>query len=149
LPTTVEIVPSEAWHVRELSGTLRKEDIEEAAGLGLIPHRGLFLAYRKAVYRKTVLVNGKVAAMFGLHGELLGNVGYPYLITGWHVYDVSTREFIRIYKEELEKMRQIFPRLENYVLASYTGAVRMLEIAGFNLDNPIEYNSVMYRKFSV
>lgn len=118
--------------------TLRKEDIKEAKALGLYPHRGVFFAYRYACYRRTALINGEVAAMWGLHGELLGSIGHPYLITGVAVTKISPITFARIYLEEVKEMSKFFPNLENYVDASYSGAVRMLKIAGFSFEGPFD-----------
>lgn len=136
----VEILPSTAEHAKRLSMHLREADIREAKALGLYPHRGVFYAYRHACYRKTALVDGVVAAMWGLHGELLGQTGQPYLITGTAVEKISPIRFAKIYKQEVKIMKEFFPVLQNYVDASYTGAVRMLDIAGFDLSEKIIFN---------
>lgn len=143
----IQIVQSTALHARELSLTLRSKDKLEAETLGLDPRKALFNSYRRATYRKTCLINDEVAAMWGVVGTLMGVTGQPYLITGEKVSRVSALTFARIYKQEALKMKELFPVLENYVDASYKGAVRMLEIAGFTLEDPFEYNGAYLRKF--
>ncbi len=147
----IEIITSTLSHARELVKTLREKDRREAEGLGLEPHKGIFQAYKKACYKKTVLVDEEVAAMFGLHGELLGTVGRPYLITGTAVEKVSPLTFARIYTKEAMIMKELFPVLENIVDANYHEAVRMLKIAGFTVsDEAFEFTpGRWFRKFSM
>ena len=133
----IEIIPSTALHAFELSKTLREKDKREAQGLGLEPRHGLFQAYRGACYRRTCLVDDEVAAMWGLHGNLLGTTGHPYLITGEKVYSVSQFTFARIYKQEVQIMRKMFPVLQNIVDADYPEAIRMLQLAGFSVSDEI------------
>ena len=57
--------------------------------------------------------------------------------------------FVKQAKIIVADMLQQKPRLENYVLAAYRGACRLLEILGFTLDEPIPYgpNNVLFRRF--
>lgn len=84
-------------------------------------------------------MDGNVAAMWGLGGTIVGQVGQPYLITGVECEKVSPFAFARVYKQEVELMKTMFPTLENYVDSRYKGAVRMLKIAGFQLsEEPVQ-----------
>lgn len=145
----VEIIPSVAAHCRLLDQTIRPEDLEEAIRLGLDPKKSTFYAYRRAVYRKTALVNGKVAAMWGVIGTPLGNHGVPYLITGTEALKVSPMKFAKIYISELKTMNHLFPILQNYVDAQYKPAVRLLKIAGFTLEGPVMLNNFPFYKFTL
>lgn len=108
----------------------------EALGLGLDPEKAVFFSYRGGLWRRTALINGRVAAMWGLAGTPMGLVGQPYLITSPVCQEISPIRFARVYREEVKTMKKLFPILENYVDASYEGAVRMLRIAGFELKGP-------------
>lgn len=145
----ITLVPSELSHVRELSRTMRQNDKKEAQALGLIPHHALFYAYKHACFRRTALVDGRVAAMWGVVGTPLGLVGQPYLITGTECDKVSPVAFARIYINELQAMARIFPILENYVDAEYTGAVGMLELAGFTLSEEFVFHDHRFYKFTM
>ena len=147
MTSLIEIVPSIALHARELALTLREKDKAEATALGLDPVKGTFYAYRHACYRMTALIDDEVAAMWGLHGELLGSVGYPYLITGTKVEKISPLNFARVYIKEVQVMRNLFPVLENFVDASYEGAIKMLKLAGFTLTGPYQIKDNMFYKF--
>lgn len=133
----IEIVPSLSLHVPELSKTLREKDRLEAEGLGLEPHKGIYRAYKGACYRRTCLIDDEVAAMWGLHGTLLGTTARPYLITGTVCQRVSPLKFARIYKQEAMIMKELFPVLENIVDANYPEAIRMLKIAGFTVSDEV------------
>lgn len=144
----VDIVQSDLSHVRELSKSLRDGDQIEAISLGLAPHKALYYSYKQGLYRRTGLVDGKVAAMWGVAGTLLGLVGQPYLATGREVEKISPIRFARIYKKQTHIINQIFPILENYVDASYLGAVGMLRLAGFELSEPIQMLNGTFCRFS-
>lgn len=149
---TVEIRDSTMDDVFELGRSMRQEDKNEAIAQGIDdPTEGLYYSYTHSIYRKTALIDGKVAAMWGVAGDLFGYTGRPYFITGEEVYKISPLQFSRIYRQEAQAMRQFFPVLENYVDASYKGAVRMLEIAGFDLSGPhfLGPNESLFYKFSM
>lgn len=147
----VEIRDSTLDDVSLLGATMREADRKEAIALGLDPLEGLYYAYTHSVYRKTALVDGKIAAMWGIGGDLFGDVGRPYFVTGEGVYKISSLHFSKIYTKEVKSMKQFFPYLENYVDASYEGAVRMLKIAGFELTGPIQLgpNKSPFYRFSM
>lgn len=84
--------------------------------------------------------------MWGLHGELLGSVGYPYLVTTPWCEAISPLRFARIYRQEVEIMRQFFPLLENYVDPKYLEAVRLLKMAGFQMF-PEVFNNTCFLRF--
>jgi len=128
---------------------MRENDKKEARALGLIPHHALFYAYKHACFRRTALVDGRVAAMWGVVGTPLGLVGQPYLITGTECDGVSPIAFAKVYLKELQAMARIFPILENYVDAEYTGAVGMLELAGFNLTEETTFHGHRFYKFTM
>ena len=133
----LEIIPSTSEHVRELSKTIRQADKEEAIAAGLVPHKALFYAYKRAFYRRTALINGNVAAMWGVLGSPLGVLGQPYLVTGEYVSDIRPTEFVRAYKNEVQIMSKMFSLLENYVDARYTSAIKLLKLAGFEVSEPM------------
>lgn len=146
----VDIIPSTSAHVRELSLSLREKDKQEARAAGLIPHKALFYSYKNAFLRRTCLIDGRVAAMFGVVGSPLGIVGQPYLVTGSLVETLSPLVFSRMYIKEVRVMKKYFSLLENYVDADYGEAVRLLKIAGFTLSDVIHTNhGFRFRKFSM
>ena len=145
----LNIVDSELKHARELAKNLREKDKQEAIHAGWEPHKALFLSYRQGVYRKTALIDDQVAAMWGAAGSILSGKGIPYLITSDLVYQLSPIKFARIYKNEVKEMLKVFDTLENYVDSSYTEAVRMLELAGFDTSETVYLNNNKFQKFRI
>lgn len=82
-----------------------------------------------------------------MYGSALGLVGQPYFLTGPSIEKINPMKFSRLYKQEVQEMQKIFPILENYVDATYLGAIRMLKIAGFRLSDPINVNGNYFRRF--
>jgi hypothetical protein len=87
--------------------------------------------------------------MWGICGVHIGLIGHPYLITGYKALSVSPVRFAKIYIQEVQVMKRMFPVLENYVDAEYTGACRLLEIAGFTLEGPMMLNNNQFYRFSM
>lgn len=145
----VQIVNSVPVHTRQLTKTLRDNDKLEAIRAGLDVNKAVWDSYHPALYRKTALIDGRVAAMWGVRGTPLGITGVPYLITGTEVQKVSPLRFAKIYIQEVQHMKKLFPVLENYVDAGYTGAVRMLLLAGFTLKGPVLLNDHLFFKFTM
>lgn len=147
----IEIRDSVIKDVRELSKNLREKDRKESLRLGVEPHKALYYSYQQGVYRKTAFVNNEIAAMWGVAGIFLGQIGHPYLVTTPLVETISSLQFARIYRKEVEVMTKLFPILENYVDANYPEAIKMLKIAGFQI-GPIELLGLYkteFRKFSL
>lgn len=148
---TLDIVPATEAHARELIRRLRPRDRGEILAAGLRPGVGVMVSWRGAVVRKAALVDGEVAALWGVSGVLLGPVGMPWLLTGTPCEKVSPLRFARIYRAEAHEMLRLFFRLENFVDASYTAAVRTLALAGFWLDDPAPYGrrGALFRRFEM
>lgn len=148
---SVEIVPATEAHARELAGRLRAADRAEIMAAGIRPGRTVLSSWRHAVVRKAALVDGDVAALWGVTGMVLGGVGTPWLLTAPPCEMVSALTFARIYRAEAVSMLGLFGLLENYVDSTYYGAVRMLVIAGFKLDDPAPFGrfGALFRRFEM
>lgn len=147
---SVRIVESSPWHVRDLGQNLREGDYREGLALGYKPANLLFYSYRQGLMRRTAFVDGQIAAMWGVAGIPMGLVGRPYLITSPACEEISPIRFVSIYRKEVVEMGKLFPLLENYVDSSYIKAVRMLELAGFTIDEPIPLGPIgsLFNRFS-
>lgn len=142
----ITIVPTVPAHLRELATNLRPEDYSEIIALGS-PERTLWKSYKGSILRKTALIDGKVAACWGVGGAILGSVGQPWLLTSPEVKKVSPLKFVRIYQIEVLDMLRVFPKLANYCASEYTSAIRLLDIVGFKLGEPEMIQGTLMRKF--
>lgn len=147
MASQVLIVDSEKSHAEELTKSLRESDRLEAIRIGLDPDTAVLHSYSYGLYRKTGLIDSKVAAMWGVMGTPTGITGCPYLITGSEIYNISPMRFAKIYMKELKVMRSLFPVLESYVDAEYKDAIRMLSLAGCKLEGSILINNNYFLKF--
>jgi hypothetical protein len=112
---------------------MRAGDRAEAAALGRDPRQALRLSFRASLTPPRVAeIDGEPAAMWGLGGMILSDVGAPWLVTTALVERVPVA-FVKIARAELALMLALKPRLENVVMAKYTGACRLLEVLGFRL----------------
>lgn len=147
----IEIVETTAAHVRELGKHLRAEDAAEITCFDKLPHRALWRGFKNSVLTRTALVDGEVAAIWGIGGNPLGDTGNPWLMTSKACERVSPLRFVRIYQVEVIRMLAIFPFLVNFVADSYTKSIRVLENVGFKIDEPkpLGPNGTMFRRFTM
>jgi hypothetical protein len=141
----IEVIPATVRHIKELSMNIREKDGIEALNAGIDPIRGVFFSWRSSIYRWAYLLDGEVLACSGIAGSPLGQTGQPWLVTSERISFISPLKFAKIYIRESQKMKGLFPVLENYVDASYRGAVRMLSLAGFSLEPVLINNHDFYR----
>lgn len=141
-----QIVEATAAHVRALSGRLRAEDALEITALGENPRAALWHSWRGSPYRRTVLVGDAPAAMWGVHGDLLGVAGVPWLLTAPEIEHIPVA-LVREGRREVAAMLRLYPRIENYVMASYARAVRFIGMLGFTVGEPVSLHGVAFRPF--
>jgi hypothetical protein len=146
----IEILSASSAHVIELRKNLREGDRREILKLGSCLRRILWDTYNYTLEPKTIFVEGKLAAMFGCGGTVIGEVGHPWLLTT-PLSEKYPLLFIRTYHEQVMKMLEAYPVLENMVDASYLKAIKLLEIIGFKVydPEPVGPNQVMFRKFQM
>lgn len=143
-----EVRPSIVCDVYTLAANLRDADREEVQSLGGEIKASIRVNYRDAILRKTYFVDGKIAAMTGLCGPMLSDIGYPYLLTTKQVELVPV-SFLKLAREGISEMLTHRLRLEGYVAAKYVGACRFLECLGFTLGSQenIGSQNAPFRKF--
>lgn len=133
----MEIVTATLAHVQELGKNMNAEDIAELKALGMKPHRALWRSWRVSVVRKAIIVDGEVAAIWGVVGGILGVSGAVWLLTGPKLRKLHPITIARIYRNEVRELLETYQVIENLVDCGYIGAVRMLKIAGFSFDAPM------------
>lgn len=145
----IVIEQSVAAHVRLMGEAMREEDRREATLLGEVPHRLLWRSWKQSILKRSAFVEGEIAAMWGVSGDLLSGRGTPWLVTAPACERVTPLAFARVYRDELREMAKLFPVLENYVDSSYRSAIRMLEISGFEVGLPKAMNptGALFRPF--
>ncbi len=129
---------------------MRPEDAAEFEAVGIDVRTGLRKTFRAALVRNSVFVDGELAAMWGMGGDALSDIGAPWLLTTPAIERVPV-SFVRVGRENVAAMLRIKPILVNYVDARYRRACRFVEALGFVLDPPEPYGSkgALFRKFEM
>lgn len=150
-PTSINIFPSTSAHVRALAAQLRPGDQHEIEIFGFPTNKALWRSFKGSFLRHTAFIDDEIAAMWGVGGAPMGQTGQPWLLTSAAVENIPPLRFVHIYQQEVLRMLKVFPILVNYVDASYTKAVRLLDIIGFNLSEPepLGPKGAMFRKFEM
>lgn len=144
------IVDAERWHVGMLDKKLRAEDVAEAISLGLKTKSALWKSFRSSVLRKTAFVDGEIAAMWGMGGNLLSDEGRPWLATAAPVEKVPIA-YVKIGKMAVSEMLSLRSNLRNVVPVNYPKAVRFVRMIGFSLSEPLPFgpNGDLFHIFSM
>ncbi len=144
----VRIVPAERGHVIAMALRLRHEDRAELEAAGFTPTRALWRAWRISAYARTGLVDGEIAAMWGLDSKGLSNIGKPWFLTAPACERVPMT-MVRRGREEVALMLTMCPRLTGFVDSRYRRAVRFLGMIGFALGAPFPFGpmDVPFRQY--
>ena len=128
----VEVIEAKQSHCSDLARNL---DDEGRAliwkGWDVDPLQGLTAAYGMSSLCWTVLIDGKVAAMFGCAGEF-GEAGYPWLTTAPDMERIKLR-FIRASGRYLDLMKKTHSQLESWVHEDNKPLLGWLKWAGFTV----------------
>lgn len=145
----IYIRPTISSDISSLANDLRDADEKEITCLGLLPHRTLWRSFKSAVWSRTVFVDGKIAAIGGVGGHVIGLTGRPWMLTGKAAERVSPIRFARIFSDHVAEMLRVFPILSNYVAADYHKSVKLLTLTGFHLSEPISIgdSGALFRRF--
>lgn len=133
-----EVVLTDRAHVASLGGNLRAADLSEVEAAGMTGQRALWRSYRAAYYSATALVDGEVAAIWGVGGSPLSRVGRPWLLTS-PVVERARFAMLHVGRAEVGKMLAIYPEMRGFVDSRYKGALRLLQRLGFDLSEPIPF----------
>ena len=147
----ITITEATSAHIREINNTLRDADRREIESYGFPSCKALWRSYKGSIMRRTAMVDGEVAAMWGCGGVPMGKVGHPWLLTSYASEKVSPLRFARVYQKEVLNMLNIFPILVNWVDAEYDKAIRLLDVIGFTVHEPepLGLNNRMFCKFEM
>ena len=145
----IQIVPCTMAHMDALADSLRLLDIEELQAQGKGPRAVLRASIKGSLWCRTYLYDGEVAAMMGLGGVAMDDLGRPWFLTSDVIYRPNAWTVVKECRKGVALMLELKPRLENYVLAKYEQAVRLLRILGFSLDEPMPFGpkGVLFRRF--
>ena len=146
--TRVIALPSRIEDVYALAKTMRARDAEEARiGFGADPKALLRDCFKQSILRQTYFVGDEIAAMVGMAGPLIGEIGYPYLITSPAIARAPLAA-VREARKAVARMLQIREILVAMAPADWPDSLRFLEMVGFIFDEPepMGKNQMMFRR---
>ena len=124
------MVTTNLKHLAELSVTMRQEDKDEIWHLArMSPLAALEGGYRSCSYNRTVLLDNKVALIFGVGGEK-GREGIPWMLASPLLQKVR-KPFLREAKSFLDEMAEGYPTLRNIAWSKNIEHLRWLKWMGF------------------
>lgn len=144
----LRIVPSNIRDVYRLAANLRAGDRDEVLALGVDPRSAIRSSVRRGVMNQTAFIDGELAAMWGLSGTLLSDVGHPWLMTT-PIAERMPVQFLKVGRKVVGSMLELRSRLENVAPASYTKALRLVEALGFTIEpaRPMGPAGVLFHPF--
>jgi len=107
---------------------------------------GLRRSYYAASYRRTGLIDGTIAAMWGLCGVALGHTAHAYLMTA-PIIETLPMAFAREARREIRAMLDTHDRIEGEVAVEYVAAQRFLHILGFEFGTTFAGAAGKFRPF--
>jgi hypothetical protein len=143
------VIPATRSHILAMSTMLRAGDAAEIEAAGITPRRALWRSWRGSLVARAALVDGELAALWGVGGCPLGAVGQPWLLTAPPVERAKVA-FLREARREVAQMLVLFPRLAGYVDARYEGAIWLLGAVGFTVgpSQPFGPHGAPFREYS-
>ena len=128
------IVPAQKWHCNMLAPVMRPAEVREMMLAGQTPMEGLLFSLGWSLVAKSVFVDGEIAMMFGLAGEMAQDDGVAWCLTSDHIRKVPF-SFAREARRELGKWLEIKKKVYAYVGKEYDCAQRFWRLMGFSVDN--------------
>ena len=126
----VEIIPTTVQHIRALVENLREDDRRECEKFGVTPFKVVWKAYKSSKICRSGFINGRIVAIWGINGSILGFEGNPWLMTS-NVADEFPFVFAMVYRRETREMLKSYRILSTFCDTAYTKSLKMMRIIGF------------------
>jgi hypothetical protein len=132
-----QIVEPKPVHAGMLALRMRPEDRAELINFGFCDvRRTLRRLMLLSTYCRSALIDGEMAAMWGVSGSFMGYSGKAWLFTGQSVEKLPLA-FFREARREVNEMLVGRSELVSQVLFSYERSIRFFRMLGFEIENPL------------
>jgi hypothetical protein len=140
--TEVRFVEGQPHHCGQMARALRHEYRDIFAAIGLNAHRELRAEFDRSYFRRTALVDGRVAAMWGVSGTKLSSTGYAWLALSQEATKHRV-EIVRRTRRELDDIMQSKVVIQARILPGDETARRFARFLGFR---PAGEGMIEYRR---
>ena len=132
----VEIIPAVALHIEQIAKNTRKPDRDELWAMSLCkPEDAMRLGLLYSDKALTGMIDGEPVCMWGVTTvSLYGGVGSPWMV-GTDKLDRHAATFLRRCGRQVKELFAEYRRLENFVDARNTRAIKWLKWLGFSVDD--------------
>lgn len=149
--SVVKVVRPTEEHLQFIAQTMRESDrIEVMASSGLLPYDSLKYSCENSQYSSVLVIDDVPVVIFGLSViNVMTGLGSPWLLASEEMMK-NKRQFLDIGPKVIEQMRDICPRLYNYVHHANKSSIRWLKWMGFTVDSePVKYgvSKDLFHKF--
>lgn len=132
--TEFRTIEARAYHCGQMCRLLRIEHQEAVAQIGIDAHRELRARFEASVFRRAWLINGKLAALFGVTGGMLSSGGFLWLALSVE----AQRHPVAIVKEgrrQLDDIMRTKRELATTILGHDHAALRLAIFFGFHVSD--------------
>lgn len=129
------VVPAHRDHIFYLASNMAKADRDECSALGMGPFRALEDSLGRSAIAWTGMVDhDSPVCIFGVCPvDILAGIGSPWLLGTDEIKD-HAKTFLKLNKQYVPRMLDLFPILMNVVDARHETAIRWLKHLGFRFD---------------
>jgi len=127
-----EIVPSTLVHVRTIARTMREDERAEIAAVGWKPRHLVHALYRSSDESWCALVDGKVAAVWGVRGPLMSETADVWLFTSPAIERIK-HAFFKEARMRLSDLMATRRKLWSSVTPGHQKSIRFWTMLGFRL----------------
>lgn len=130
----VEIVEARLNHCGQMARMLRSEHLKAIALVGANIHRELRARFFESSYRKSLIVDGKLAAMGGVTGPAMSSYGYAWFALS---NEASRRPvlMVKVVKNQIEEIMRTRHELATTIISDDAAGRRLAVFLGFHSDH--------------
>lgn len=133
---TINILPATLDHVRAfIDAGMRAADAKECERAGVSVEIGVTRSFELSTICRVAILDGKILAIWGVGGDIIGTVGRPWLFTAPGI----ERHPVWMLKEgrrQVADMLDLYENLYNFVDAEYAAALGFVRRLGFTVADP-------------
>lgn len=126
------IIPAKPWHCGAMMRRLRLEHQRAVARTGMDAHRELSSMFDQSSYRRSLLIDGRLAALGGVTGGMASATGFAWMV----LTDEATQYplyLVREIRRQLDAIMITKRELATTVIGGDEAALRMAIFLGFHV----------------
>lgn len=128
----IEVVDVSPLHIGPMIAAMEPSEVASTPH----PRRVLRAAVADSAYRRTALLDGRVAAMWGVTGPLAAATGHVWLLMSRAARAVPVKVILALVRDELAAVMATKTELVSFAPAADARALRFMRFLGFAVAEP-------------